>query len=210
MSDPKILGALVGDVVHDAGARVKYGHFFDALADSFELAGVCDGTLRGADRLWNGLRMFHPNGRQWRERFYKNIPAFHQRSRRVSAAVAAQDEVDVVLQVGVLFRVETELPIVIYTDYTSQLTARKPQSGRSPFTPAQRKEWIGLERQALLEAAHIFTRGEFVRQAMMADYGIGAERITAVGGGVNFASLPTVQPQSHSPPSSPAAQTLPV
>ena len=194
MNDPKVLGVLVGNIEKDLGAQVKYGHFFQALRDRFGIVDVLDGALQGVDRLWNGLQMIHPNGRQWRERFYKNIPAFHLRSRRVSTYVTTQSKANLVLQLGVLFQVHTDLPVVIYTDYTAQLSAQKPKLGRSPFTPAQRQEWIGLERQALQVAAHIFTRGEFVRQAIITDYGIAPEKITTVGGGVNFAQLPSSQP----------------
>ncbi|MCA9918752.1 MAG: glycosyltransferase family 4 protein, partial [Anaerolineales bacterium] len=187
--------------VHEAGARVKYGHFFDALKQHFPLVTVHDTTLQGMDRWLNALMTIHPDRRRWRERFYKNVPAFQRRSQRVSAFVKSlSEEVDLVLQVGVLFQTYTSLPTIIYTDYTSQLSAQKPASGRSPFTPEERRAWISQERSALVKADHIFTRGEFVRQAIVADYGVAGERITAVGGGVNFADLPTVAPVPAGPP----------
>ena len=197
MTEPRIVGVLVGDVVHEAGARTKYGHFFRALQLHFPQMTVYDASLRGIDRWLNALLMVHPNRRRWRERFYKNVPAFQQRSRRVSAFIESlSPQANLVLQVGVLFQTRVKLPTIIYTDYTSQLSAQKSAAGRSPFTPRQRERWIGLEREALAKANHIFTRGKFVQQAIMIDYGVAAKRVTAVGGGVNFAELPlhTVAP----------------
>ena len=201
MTEPRVVGVLVGDIVHEAGARTKYGYFFQALQQYFPLVTVHDATLRGLDRWLNALLMIHPDRRRWRERFYKNVPAFQQRSRRVSTFVQSLSaQADMVLQVGALFQTSSALPIVIYTDYTSQLSARKPAAGRSPFTPRQREQWIGLERQALTQADHIFTRGAFVREAIVSDYGVMAKRVTAVGGGVNFATLPELEPEPDGPP----------
>lgn len=82
------------------------------------------------------------------------------------------------------------MPNVIYTDYTALLSSRKPHLGRDPFTVEQKKDWIALDIQALKHASHIFTRGEFVRKSIIEDYGLPAEKVTAVGGGVNFSRSP--------------------
>ena len=204
MSNPRIIGTLVGDVIHEAGARTKYGLFFDTLRTHYPVVDVHDATLRGPDRWLNALLMFHPNRHQWRERFYKNIPAFKKRSQRTSAVVdSLADQANLVLQVGTLFHTKTDLPVIIYTDYTAQLSAQKPTAGRSPFTPAQRKQWISLEQQALSQAAHIFTRGAFVKESLITDYGISPERVTAVGGGVNFTELPRHHPPPRHPTNRP-------
>ncbi|MFO7680221.1 MAG: hypothetical protein R6X34_09235, partial [Chloroflexota bacterium] len=191
---PRIAGALVGDVHRDPAAQIKYGFFFAALAEHFPLVEVYDASLRGVHRYLNALQAFHPDQQRWRERFYKNANAFHQRSRLASAHFQTMhEEIDLIVQVGVLFDARwptTRLPSLIYTDYTAHLAAQRPSAGRSPFSAAQRQEWLALERTAFARASHICTRSELVRTSIIQDYGMAPEKVTAVGGGVNFAKLP--------------------
>jgi glycosyltransferase involved in cell wall biosynthesis len=191
---PRVVGVLVGDIIREPGARTKYGLLFEALARRISVAGVHDATLGGVERLLNALRVAHPNRQVWRERFYQNVPAFGHRSRRAAAYLRSmRHQAEVVLQIGVLFDAGWEvggLPNVIYTDYTACLAARRPAAGRSPFSPRHREQWIALEGRTLRRAAHVYTRSQFVRAAIMADYGLAPERVTAIGGGVNIAPLP--------------------
>jgi glycosyltransferase involved in cell wall biosynthesis len=198
---PYVAGVVIGDIFRELSAQVKYGFFFEAIKQQLSLVSVYDATLRGKARLFNALLSFHPNRRQWRERFYKNLWAFGARSRHVAAYLkSVRDQVDVVLQVGVLFDAcwgNTSLPNVIYTDYTAHLTAQKKGVGRSPFTARQRERWIALERQAFEHAAHICTRSELVRHSILTEYGIEPKKVTVVGGGVNFPKLPELKRQDE-------------
>jgi glycosyltransferase involved in cell wall biosynthesis len=193
---PRIVGALVGDIEREPSARTKYGYLFDAIQRRFPLAGVYDATLRGPRQLINILLSIHLNRRVWRQRSYKHPAGFRIRSRLAASHLASLGgKADLALQVGVLFDARWNnipLPSVIYTDYTAQLSARRPDAGRSPFTPGERAAWIELERQAFERAAHICTRGQLVRDSVLNDYGIPPERVTAIGGGANFAELPPV------------------
>ncbi len=193
---PCILGALHGDIKRQPSIRTKYGFLFQALAQRFPLRQVCDISLHGIARYLNALRVWHPRREDWQSRYYKNPSAFIQRSKRFAADLRAlRDSVDVVLQVGVMFDAaweNSDVPNVIYTDYTAMLAERKPGLGPAPFGPRQRAEWIRLERQAMERAAHICTRSRYVRDAIIADYGIAPDRVTVVGGGVNLPTLPTL------------------
>ncbi|HET9776030.1 MAG TPA: hypothetical protein VFP77_05645, partial [Gemmatimonadaceae bacterium] len=82
---PRVVGVLVGDIVNEPGARTKYGFLFDALARRLPVVDVHDVTLRGMPRWINALRTVHPDPHRWRERFYKNVPAFQSRSRHAAA-----------------------------------------------------------------------------------------------------------------------------
>lgn len=201
----RIAGALVGDIQHDPNAKIKYGHFFAALAEHFSVVEIFDANLYGVQRYLNALRTFHPDQQQWRERFYKNVAAFRLRSQRANRHFQTlAGQIDMIVQVGVLFdarwRSQTP-PSVIYVDYTAQLAAQRPSAGRSPFTPRQRQTWLGLERNTFLKASHICTRSEMVRQSILHDYGIAPQKVTAIGGGVNLAQLP--EPVAWQPTQSP-------
>ncbi|HNT24290.1 MAG TPA: glycosyltransferase family 4 protein [Anaerolineales bacterium] len=189
---------LVGDVLNEAGARTKYGLLFEALSRACQVEAIHDLTLRGPARWLNLAQAFHPHPQTWKERFYKNLPAFHLRSQRAARILRQQAAVEkpapcLIFQVGVLFdalQAAPSLPGVIYTDYTAVLSQRKHASQRFPFDEKQGQQWIALEKQAFARASLIFTRGQFVRRSIIQDYGIAPQRVVAVGGGVNFATLP--------------------
>ncbi len=195
---PRIIGALVGDIVRESGARTKYGLFFDTVGERFPLVDVYDASLRGVARVVNAMQVVHPDMRRWKERFYQNLPAFRARSQRAAEYMhSMQGRADLVLQVGVLFDATWQgqiLPNLIYTDYTMYLSALKPGLGRSPLKAKQCAEWIQLEQRAFERALHICTRSQRTRRSIVHDYGIPAERVTVIGGGVNFRSLPNVMP----------------
>ena len=196
MSEKKlrIAGVLPGDIENHPASRIKYGLFFEALARQFELVDICDASLHGTARLWNAVQVFHPDLGRWRKRYWQNNPAFRARSRLASASVRSLGkEVDAVMQISLLFDSNWEpsdVPKFIYTDYTAHLSARRPDAGRSPFTPRQFDEWIRMEERAYTRSTHIFTRGKFVRESLLVDYGLSPDKVTAVGGGVSFSSLP--------------------
>ena len=192
----RLLGLLTGGRGRDPADKTKYGLFFQALGRHFQMVGIYDVSPRGLGYLWNGLVNFHPNRRLWKERYYKNLHAFSQRSRN---AVRIQNhlrgQVDIILQLGVLFDAhwsETWIPNVIYADYTARLSAESTYHLRSPLRGEKLAKWLDYETNAYRRAAHIFTRSEFVRQNIIQYYGIPAERVNTVGGGVNFDPFPAL------------------
>lgn len=199
MAGPRIIGTLMGDIQREKFAQVKYGLLFQELAEAAQVCAVYDATLRGPLRWINLLQSYHPDKIIWRERFYKNLPAFTMRSWQVSRRLKPwKGKADACLQVGVMFNScadQSELPVIIYTDYTQALSTRAPGGWRSPFTRSQRKAWMDQEKRAYQQAVHICTRSHQVRKSVIKDYSIDPTRVTAVGGGVNFERLPDLQPQ---------------
>jgi glycosyltransferase involved in cell wall biosynthesis len=58
-----------------------------------------------------------------------------------------------------------------------------------------------MEQRAYQRAAHICTRSQMVRHSLIEHYGITPQKITVVGGGVNFPFLPEIKPrQKETPP----------
>lgn len=190
----RLIGTVVGDVEGDPSAAIKYGHLFEELAASMCLLGVIDASLDGPGRWWNAARTFHPRLRLWKERFYKNVPAFRSRSSRIQKHIdALHPDGDVVLQIGALFDSRWNnqgLPNAIYTDYTSALSARHRPIDRSPFSSADLEVWLALERDAYNHANHIFTRSRTVRDSLIEDYAVAGQKVSVVGGGVNLPELP--------------------
>jgi glycosyltransferase involved in cell wall biosynthesis len=202
---PRVIGMLVGDLNHQMDMQTKYGAFFDAFAQRFELVDIYDASLKGFDRLINAMQMFHFQKKKWKERFFKNVPAFKRRSTRADRYLRQQQgKYDYVLQLGVLFDANTQGNLgktLIYSDYTAALSARHPEGGRTPFTPKQLTQWLHLEKQAYQQAEHVFVRAGLVKQSLIEDYNIPAEKVTRIGAGVNFPHLPprNIPRQYHEP-----------
>ncbi|RMF45412.1 MAG: glycosyltransferase [Anaerolineae bacterium] len=188
---------LVGDVSSEPGAYVKYGVFLQQLARHIPIAGVFDATLRNFARWRNAARVFHYNPTLWKARFYQNVPAFRARSKRAARWLGTLSPAPAaVMQIGVLFDTLWEQPAIpgyIYTDYTAWLSAQRNVRERSPFSSQELHEWIALERRAYQRARHVFVRSALVRESLINDYAIAPEKITVVGGGVNFEHLPEIR-----------------
>ena len=192
-----LLVLLTGDVRRDPDACTKYGGLVKALERRFAHTQVYDVALKGWPRVYNALQVFHPDVHRWKQRFYKNLPAFCLRSQQAQRIRARYPDA-LALQVGVLFdayNLQAARSSLIYTDYSAALSARKAALGRSPFDENQRQAWLALESQAYRRSAHIYTRGEFVRRSLLQDYGLDPQKVTAVGGGVNFDPLPLFDPR---------------
>jgi glycosyltransferase involved in cell wall biosynthesis len=192
----RLLTTLVGDVRNKADMRAKYGTFFGALAQRVELAGHYDASLRGAARYWNAARSFGLPRTRWKERSFRNEPAFRMRSEMCVRYIRQMHpSPDVVLQLGVLFDstwADSPVPVVLYTDNTSAITARHPAAGRHAFNTREQADWMALEKECYRRAMHICVRAAVVQRSLVADYNIPAEKITVIGGGVNYTPLPVL------------------
>jgi glycosyltransferase involved in cell wall biosynthesis len=195
---PRMLTALLGDVTNQTSdASAKYGPLFGAMAQLWDLVGTVNVDLRGFPRYWNALRSFRPRRYEWHQQFYKNDWAFAQRTARCAQVVRQRKgEIDLVFQLGAMFAATQpgdSAPYVIYTDFTHKLSQREyPPLDPFPNDTA-RERWYVRERDTYHRAAAILTRSEHARRSIIDDYGIAPERVTAVGGGVNFAHLPPPQ-----------------
>jgi glycosyltransferase involved in cell wall biosynthesis len=193
-----VLGLLVGDI-HRPGsaARIKYGQLFGELGARCAALEVLDLDLRGLARYRSALTSLRPSRQRWREAFHKQIWAFEQRSAAARSAIRQRgDAIDVVLQHGALFNAHLPggPPVILYTDFTYRL-AQREDGWRNPFTTrAASERWNSLEHEAYRTAARILTRSEYARRSLLHDYGIPAERVLVVGGGVNLERLPPPPP----------------
>ncbi len=191
---PRIAAFLVGDLEKDPTATTKYGLLFRSLERLYGPVGVFDVSLRRFARLWNGFRTFYPNLQTWKERSYKNPKAFVKRSRIATQVINNHEgNFDLAIQVGVLYNAGldiTNMPLLIYTDYTARISAEDPYRFRAPWQGNELNKWIDYEGQTYLRATHIFTRSNLIREDIIYRYGIPAERVSEVGGGVNFDPLP--------------------
>ncbi|MEI7845636.1 MAG: glycosyltransferase family 4 protein [Chloroflexota bacterium] len=195
MSDSlRVVGAMVGEIHRQADMSIKYGKLFQAVEERFDLINVFDASLTGMPKYWNAIRTFTPSLSRWKERFFKNPKVFQARSRRAKQYFhSLQGKVDVVLQLGALFdgtQADGSPPVVLYTDNTTAISARHANAGRFPFSEGDLVDWLSYETNLYKCVEHICVRANIVKRSLISDYGISEERISVIGGGVNFPTLP--------------------
>lgn len=198
---PRVLITLHGDFQSDPGTRTKHELLFQSLAENVSIVNIHNAELQGLPRAWTALLSFHPRLSEWKNRFYLNASAFRLRSRREARHLRQfTGQADVVLQIGTLYSVsQCALPVVMYLDYTAQLSIQKGVTGHAFRVPPRAERWLALEQEAYQQAAHICVRSRLVQTSLIEHYGIPAERISVVGGGVNFSPLPPLPDLSQRP-----------
>jgi hypothetical protein len=184
---PRILGLVAGDPDTALSAVARY--LLDALERQFEIAGRLDYGFHGAQRLAVAAATFRPSRPIWRARF--NTSRLSQRllSSNLRRRLQAAPDFDLALQVHGWVEGQPR-PYAIYVDQT-RLMADRGWPQWMPLTRREREELLRLERAMYQEAAHLFVMGEPARDSLISDYGVGADRITVVGGGLSFDVPPT-------------------
>jgi len=173
-------------------------HLFDALERRYQMAGRINAALRPWQHYSVALATFHPSRGRWRERFWKNELAFQFQSKNGRSQLAqVSGPYTVVFQVHALFRT-TDAPYIVYVDNTHRQTL----AGWPDWNPLRGKalhRWLTDEQVIYDRAVHLFTMGEPAAESLRSDYGIPIERVTNVGGGANFTTLPALSTAMREP-----------
>lgn len=153
-------------------------------------------------RMTAALLTFHPIKKRWSARYYGKIwewllspRIFRARTRICERYLQnAASRYDIAFQIGGLFapsRNTLDKPYVTFNDFTFELSLRGfPELYRRNRDAEQ---WIELEKRLYRGAARVFTASENTRQSMMNHYGVPAERVVAVGEGLKYDRLPSVE-----------------
>jgi len=194
----RLVGAALGDPYDPHSVSGVPHHLFDALERRYPLAGRVDAALRPWQRYAVALATFHPVRARWKERFWKNDRAFGLQSRNGRVGLARVGAPgDVVFQVHALFRT-TGAPYVLYVDNTHHQSVEgwplwNPLGGRALAA------WYAEETAIYRDALHLFTMSAAAAASLTTFYGIPPARVSVVGGGANFAALPTVADAERAP-----------
>ena len=191
-TSPRVLINLHGNYASDPGTRTKHELLFKSLAETANIIDIHNAELQNLQRGWAAIQSFHPNFSEWKIRYYLNADAFRLRSKQESEYIHRfTNKADVVLQIGTLYSSwQPVLPVVLYLDYTAQLSIQKNQAGHAFRVPPHAERWLAMERRAYEQAAHICVRSHLVLSSLVEDYGISRDKISVVGGGANFSPLP--------------------
>ena len=143
-----------------------------------------DAGFRGALKALVALHAIMPSEARWRLKYSQGRGAVRMRSRVVTKHLdRIQTDIDIVLLIRGIFE-PLPYPYVSFIDSTVALA----QAGWPPLAPARRSmTWsVTADRAQLRAAEHVFTAGRHVAEHLIADYGLPSERVTAIGGGLNF------------------------
>jgi alpha-maltose-1-phosphate synthase len=186
VTGPRILGMAEGG---RPGALSGIPHFlFGALDRHFPVRRL-DYAPRGARRLALAAATIRPSRAAWRARFHTSRLAHRALSSALADRLGGLDqEFDLALQVLGWVRGQPR-PYALYLDQT-RLMAERGWPDWMPLTRRERAEVLALERTMYGDAFHVFVMGAQARDSLVGDYGVNPSRVTVVGGGLNFDSLP--------------------
>ncbi len=162
-----------------------------ALARRYSLVGVIEPTLAKPERLASLLRSFYPSREAWRARAGLHPWVFRRLSGDAVSKIADwRDNFDLVMLIQTLFSPGPPWsqgpPYAIFTDNIYSLTERHYPAW-APLGPRLASERIRLERETCAGARVVFSASDFLRDALIGDYGCDSERVITVGLGCNTA-----------------------
>ncbi len=153
-------------------SKVYQDNFFDLLIQ-FLYKVIYKFSLSTADRL-----------------FHKTKQAYITKSQKLEFKIGQLEYTpDLVFHIFGMycpFWNKSDIPYVMYLDYTMKLAAQN----WSPWAPFKNQkelaDWMECERQAYEKAYHIFTFSNVARNSLIADYNIEPKKINVVGSAGNF------------------------
>lgn len=158
------------------------------------------------------LFSFHPSISQWKSRIRKatqkysvSAKCFLKRSVYARALVKRHEgQYDAILQLTGMFdslSIEAQKPKFLFVSYNTHLAYHEwrkwaPFDNKEAFI-----EWYRQEKKLYNSADNILCTNQYAMNSLMADYGISSKKLTNIGYGINFQSLPefTKQYASENP-----------
>lgn len=129
----------------------------------------------------------------WRKHFYFD-PAYRRALTRAAARVKPASPV--LMQIGHMFSLPDAFPGRTCISYHAGNLAELVASGfgMEGVSPTRIDQAMACERKTAQQMAAIFTFSEYLRQSFIRNYGVAADRVVNVGGGINLESLPDTDP----------------
>lgn len=164
---------------------------FLALKRRGVLKEVYDVEVRGLPRYWAALREFSFDKRAWRQNFLKSPYQFAIRSKTAGELLGRMpDKPDAVLQIGAMFdstQRYREIPRFCYLDGNAALSEKGGALSFSHFASDEYKRLAHQrEKNVYAQSRGIFVFSNFVRDSLIRDFAVSAERIHTVYAGVNL------------------------
>jgi glycosyltransferase involved in cell wall biosynthesis len=183
----RVLLAASEDLSDPIGKPSRNSRLVLALGERVDLVGSLLPTLGRREWYEAVVRHPYPNRVGWRQRAGLSTQSFEHLTRALGRELERRDpsSYDVLMVLQTLFGVRgSARPYAIYTDNIHTLTRRYLPKW-APLSVRQRRARIELERAVCRGASRIFAMSEFLREALIADYGCDPDRVIRVGAGSN-------------------------
>lgn len=122
--------------------------------------------------------------------FQKNKEAFISKSQRTEEQIQKMrfrpDIVFHVFGTYTPFLRKSDIPYVIYLDYTLALAEKNWSEWAWFLNSKQREHWLECELASYMQAQHIFCMSNIVKKSLIEDYGINSEKVTVIGSSGDF------------------------
>jgi glycosyltransferase involved in cell wall biosynthesis len=180
---------LVGRSVADSRrSNSRNSGLFAVLDDRYDIVGTVEPELPGLEDHLIKLRYVYPNRDAWRSRAGLSPVLFRRLTKATEKKLEPWDgRYDLILLVQTLFspgQLSNDRNYAVYTDNIHALTARYFPAW-APLGSRDRAERIRLEQATCRTARYVFAKSDFLRQALIDDYGCDPERVVRVGTGSN-------------------------
>jgi glycosyltransferase involved in cell wall biosynthesis len=173
-------------------------HFFRECEAQGVLNRAFGVELSRLRRLPYILRNVAPDRHVWRHRLYLDTGYYDALSRMIAQRIQARDLDGALLQIGGIFHLRPLLPAT--TTICSFHDGNIAQARKSPYFPTgisatRIARAVDYERRVYDSLDHIFTMSHYLRQSFIDDFGVPAEKVTVIGGGVNLDGVPDLAPR---------------
>jgi glycosyltransferase involved in cell wall biosynthesis len=181
-----LAGQSVDDFRHKTS---RNSGLFAVLDDRYEIAGTVEPHLPWLEDLAIKLRYVRPDRDAWRSRAGLSPWTFQRLTEVAEKKLRGWDgRYDLILLVQTLFSpgsMARSHRYLVYTDNIHTLTARYFPAW-SPLSSRDRAKRIQLEGATCRAARYVFAKTDFLRDALIDDYGCEPERVIRVGSGSNI------------------------
>jgi starch synthase len=182
---PRVLGLSAGH----GNITTATALLLKLIAERDPLAGSIAPELNPVADLLIKLRHFNRDRATWRARAGFSETNFRALSGAVERELRRRrSSFDLIFQAQTVFSpgdLREGRPFVVYTDNIISLTQRFYPAW-APLSASGFRRWRELEAEVLRAAAHVFPWSDFVRDAMIDDYGLEPSRVSSVGAGANL------------------------
>lgn len=162
-----------------------------AVGRRYLLVGKFDVGPTAAQRVALGSRTFNPSVYRWTQRYFKHPIVFDVQSRNAQASLAKLGQpIDLAFQIHGLFRTRG-VPYTVYVDNTYRDSELNwPEWNQLRGRALER--WYADEFDLYQQARHLFVMSEHAAGWLRDHYHVPDSRITVVGAGANFETLPEI------------------
>lgn len=186
----RVVGLSLGEPFDSASRSGVNFNLFSRIKEQCDLVDVFDLDLRGISKACVALATFSPDRRKWGNRLHQNAWAFDIRTAMARRAIQELNrDFDLIFQDGAMFHPPLDIgrPFASYHDSNVLLASRAGEfSQGAHYSGGALRRAIERERRVYDSATLIFSMSNWLRESLISDFGIAAEKIVTVYAGTNL------------------------